>query len=163
MSSPFLVGVQNKHVISKVGSSKLRLGEIHGISCPEEKRLQKVPDIGISPVLAQNIRWILNTWNVLEYHKSSSNSLSHIVEGEHVVPLMELPIRDGRALDHRIVVFKHAGAFVDWDSAATQHSAWVSDLFSTETSSNEFRTVRGSFGRVLFLGESFNRCLVEVM
>ena len=49
----------------------------------------------------------------------SCNLLANGVTKEDVMTFLKLGIRDDRALDHRIVVFKHVSTFVDWDSAAT--------------------------------------------
>ena len=71
----------------------LRIIDIQSVSLPEEQSLEEWPDIRISPMLAQNVRRILCSRDVCELNKSSGNHFPDIMEGEHVVPLVEFAIR----------------------------------------------------------------------
>ena len=113
-------------------------------------------------MLAENISGIAGSEKMNKTKVSCGNLLTCAVAREKVMTFLKFCIRDESSLNNRFVVPEHVSAFVDWDFAVTQHGTWVSNLFSTETSSNEFETARGCFGSVLFLDEPFDRCLVEV-
>ena len=70
-------------------------------------------------MLAKDIGRVTSPEKVKKTKVFSCNLLADGVMREDVMTFLKLDIRDGRALDHRIVVFKHVGTFVDWDSVVT--------------------------------------------
>ena len=76
---------------------------------------------------------------------------------------LEFRVRDESSLDNGFVVIEHVSAFINGDAVVTKHVTKINDLFSTQTSGNEFRSVCRSLGSVLLLGKPFNESLVEVV
>ena len=64
-------------------------------------------------MLAEDIGRVTSPEKVKKTKVFSCNLLANGVTEENVMTFLKLDIRDDRALDHRIVVFKHVSAFVN--------------------------------------------------
>ena len=116
----------------------VKLEDIHRISRPEEERLEQGLDLGMAPVLAEDVGGILVAIDMVEGDDLCSDSLTHTVKGQGRVPLVELEMRDGRAVDNAFVITKHVALVPDGNSEIVQGVAQVKDLFDTGTTGDEF-------------------------
>ena len=64
--------------------------DVRGVTLPEEKRLQQLPHLLVTPVLAEYVSWVTVSWNVKEPHDASCNSLANPVEREGSMPFVQL-------------------------------------------------------------------------
>ena len=77
---------------------------VKGVSFPEEHGLQEMPDVGITPMLRHDVRWVFLSRDMGKLNEPSGNGFSHEVEGKHVVPLMQFGMRLCGTFDHGLVV-----------------------------------------------------------
>ena len=62
--------------------------------CLEEQEwLEHLPYLLVTPVLAQNVGQIVLSWKVEGGDKFSGNDLANMMEGQCIVPLVELGMR----------------------------------------------------------------------
>ena len=64
------------------------LGEFCGIVFPKEQCLEEKPNLGISPMFAEDIRRVVFSLNMIEVYHTACNGLSNSVEGEGCVSFM---------------------------------------------------------------------------
>ena len=74
----------------------------------------------MSPMLAHDVHWIFLSRDVSEGNASLGNCFVDKVEGEHVVPLMQLGSMLHHTLNHRFIVTKNRGLLVDWKTHASE-------------------------------------------
>ena len=56
-----------------------------GVPSMEHQRLQQTPYLGIAPVFAKDVGWVVNTWDVCEHDESGGDTLTDTVKGQRVV------------------------------------------------------------------------------
>ena len=81
-------------------------------------------------MFAQQVCRVLLPRNVCEHNESSGNGLTDIVEGEHVVPLVELGMWLGCTIDNGLIVTKDETPVSDGDTQVTECLSEVDNLFN---------------------------------
>ena len=84
----------------------LILNEIDRISMIEEDRSEHWIDLGVSPVLTQNVSRVHVTEDVVKCDHLGRHCLPSVVEGEHLVSLAEVRVWDGSTGHHRLIISK---------------------------------------------------------
>ena len=74
--------------------------EFGSVSLPEQYCSQHGPNLGVTPVLCENVSWIPLTWDVVERNDSCCNCFSHKVVSQGMMSLLEWGVRLGRTGDH---------------------------------------------------------------
>ena len=75
-----------------------------------------MPDIPVSPVLAHNVHRVLLAWNVGKMNNPMGNGFPDKVEGQHVVPLVQLGMDLCCSINNSLIVTKHVALVPDWDT-----------------------------------------------
>ena len=88
------------------------------------------------------------------------NHFADKVEGEHVVPFMQLGL-ELCPLNHRFIVAKNIGLLANWNMQVSEGSSWVNDLLNTGTSSQHLTAISGNLNSGMLLGEPVQPGLVE--
>ena len=111
-----------------------------GLDCvtfPEQKRLDKWPKFRPAEKLGENVTRVNSTINVNKLDNTGSNGRADSVVGEGIVALVEFGVRKGGRSNDSLIVTKHPGWAIDWNTHDTDGITKVHDLFSGLTSSHE--------------------------
>ena len=76
---------------------------------PEQQRLHRLPRICIAAVLTQNIKWILLSIDLEEFHNLRRDSLVDSVVRQRIVALDQLQVQNSTVGVYHLVVAKHIG------------------------------------------------------
>ena len=69
---------------------------IRGVSMPKEKALELGPNLGVCPMLAQDIRWVGDSRDMVEFNHTGSNGFTDSVERQDGMSFMKLGVNLGR-------------------------------------------------------------------
>jgi hypothetical protein len=59
-----------------------------GVSHPKENRTKSSPNVGMSPMLTEDVRGILRACNLEQVNNPGSNSLTYAMVGQGLMPLL---------------------------------------------------------------------------
>ena len=135
--------------------------DVQGVSFPEQHGLEVSPNVRTTPVLAENVRWVLLPGDVCEHNETPGNGFADKMKGEQVVPLVQLGVRYGGALDNRLIVSKDMASLPDRNPKVAKGVAEISDLFNASARRKQLAATSGGLDSRLFLGEPINWGLVE--
>ena len=93
--------------------------KLHSVALMKQHRLQRGPNVRVSPMFAENIRRIGSSGYMSEVDITGSNGLTDEVEGEHVVSLVEFGIDICTTLHNRLIITKDIALLPEWDSKVT--------------------------------------------
>ena len=113
--------------------------DLGSVSFIEEERLHHGPNIRISPMFAQDIRWVTLPWDVGEVHHPRRNRLSNKVVRECIMSLLQPGVRDTTALHNGLVISEHEGLACHWNSKVAEHQPQVDDLLNSELGCHEIQ------------------------
>jgi hypothetical protein len=81
--------------------------ELSRVALKEEKWLEVVPDLQVlCPKLAENISRVENTFEVMHLNELGSNGFANMMEGQCIMMLVQLCMRDSQTVDDHLVVTK---------------------------------------------------------
>ena len=78
--------------------------ELGRVALKEEKWLEVVPDLRVCPMFAEDISRVENTFEVMHLDELSSNGFADTMEGQRIMVLVQLCMRDSRTVHDRFVV-----------------------------------------------------------
>ena len=134
---------------------------IQRVALPEQERLQKLPNLLVSPMLAEDVGRIIFASDVVEDKDAGSNSFSYSVERQCCMALVEFHMRRHRTINNRLVVSEHVALGSDRNSEVSKCGAQVNNLLRASSGCNEFGSVCSGFDGGLLLREPVYRCLVD--
>ena len=86
----------------------------------EEQRLEGCPNVGVTPVFAENVSGVGDTRNVSKVDVPSGNGFTHEVERKHIVAFVELGVDLSAAFDNGLIIAKDIALVVHRDSKVAQ-------------------------------------------
>jgi len=122
--------------------------------------LEQLPDLSVAPILAQDVSRVFVTINMVEPDDGSCNGFTTSVKRQSIVAFEELGVWNHRTIHHQLVVSKHVHFLVDWDTQILQGVPEINRLIHADASSNELRSIGGSFDCSPLLGVPVNGSLV---
>ena len=97
----------------------LILEEVDCISVVEEDRSEHRVDLGVTPMLAQNVSRVHVTKDVVKGDHLGCDSFPSVMEGQHLVSLAEIRVWDGTTGDYGLVVSEEIRSLPKVDSEIT--------------------------------------------
>ena len=97
--------------------------EICGVALPEQDRLKYTPNLGVTPVLAENVSRVDFSRDVDKSSNLGGNGLTYAMVIKHIVTLGKFTMWDGRTIDNTLVVTKHVICLTYWDPQVSQGKA----------------------------------------
>jgi hypothetical protein len=90
--------------------------ELGHVTLKEEKWLEVVPDLWIRPMLAEDISGVENTFEVMHLNEFGSNGFTNMMEGQCIMTLVQLCMRDSQTVHDRLVVTEDVALVSKWDA-----------------------------------------------
>ena len=87
--------------------AKFPLGLVKGMDCValiEKEGLKHRPNLGISPMFAEDVCNVLIAGNMAEFDQTCRNSFTNTVIGECDMPFGKARVRDGGTLYNRCII-----------------------------------------------------------
>ncbi len=128
-----------------------QINELHGVTHPKEQGLETSPDLLVSPMLAQNICWIVLPRKMDRIHNAGCSGLSDSVEQKDEMVFVQFGMQLGTAVNHALVVTKHDASLADGDTKVSQCILDIHCLFDTGSPCYKLGAICSSLHGGLFL------------
>jgi hypothetical protein len=93
--------------------------ELGHVALKEGKWLEVVPDLRVCPMLAEDISGVEDTFEVMHLNEFGSNGFMNTMEGQCIMTLVQLCMRDSQTVHDCLVVTKDAALVSDRDTKVT--------------------------------------------
>ena len=93
--------------------------ELCCVALKEEKWLEDVPNLQIHPMLAEDISRVKDTINAMHLNELGSNGFTNTMEGQCIMTLVQLCMRNSRTVHDHLVVTKDVTLVSKWDTKIT--------------------------------------------
>ena len=82
----------------------------------EKDRAEITPDLLVTPVLAENVSWVVDTIQVIHGNDLGCDGLTYAMERKGIMTFVELGMGNGRTVNHGLVVTKDIAPWPDWNT-----------------------------------------------
>lgn len=137
--------------------------QICSVALIKQERLENAPHFLVTPMLTENVSQIKLTRKVVNGGKLCCNHLMNMMKGQCIVALMQLGMRNGRTVNHRLIVTKDVTLVPNWYTKVAKSGAKIDDLINTNVCSNELLTIGSSLDSGLLLIVPVNWSLIKEM